>query len=142
MDSVSYTHESPNSADAFWKVLAAFTEIDWLVGPGNYEVGEHEGREARILKMQMPIVEFLINCGHDKRELSYGVVKNPFVPVDNYQATVTVETASDGGEGCVVLFRSTFELDEVPLEQVNQMLTSAYQMMGNQIDQSLAQPSS
>ena len=138
MDSVSYTHESPNSTEAFWKVLAAFTEIDWLVGPGNYEVGEHEGREARILKMQMPIVEFLISRDDDECVLSYGVMKNPFVPVDNYQATVTVEPAYDGGEGCVVHFRSTFDLDEVPLEQVNQMLTAAYQMMGNQIDQSLA----
>ena len=132
-DSVSFSHGSPHSADAFWQVLGAFTQIDWLVGPGNYRVGEHEGHQARVLSMETPIVEFLLGCDDDRRELRYGVLKNPFVPVDNYRARVTV---APDGDGCLVRFSSTFDLDEVPLEQVNQMLTAAYRMMANQIDRS------
>lgn len=133
-DSLSFSHRSPHPAAAFWQILGAFTEIDWLVGPGNYLVGEHEGHQARILSMETPIVEFLLGCDDDSRELRYGVLKNPFVPVDNYQATVTV---APDGDGCLVNFSSTFDLDEVPLEQVNQMLTAAYRMMANQIDRNL-----
>ena len=133
-ESVSFSHRSPHSADAFWRVLGAFTEIDWLVGPGNYQVGEHEGHQARILAMDTPIIEFLLGRDHDRRELRYGVVKNPFVPVDNYRATVTVAPDEDG---CRVCFSCTFDLDAAPLEQVSQMLTAAYQMMANQIDQNI-----
>ena len=132
---VSHSHSSRHSADAFWAVLGAFTEIDWLVGAGNYRVGEHEGRTARILGMEPPIVEFLLGCDDERRELRYGVVKNPFVPVDDYQATVNVEPC-DGG--CFVHFSARFDLDEVPFEQVNQMLTAAYQMMASRIDAELA----
>ena len=133
-ESVTFSHKSPHPADAFWQVLGAFTEIDWLVGPGNYRVGEHEGRQARILSMETPIVEFLLGCDAVSRELRYGVLKNPFVPVDNYQATVTVAPV---GDGCLISFSSTFDLDAVPLEQVNQMLTAAYRMMAGQIDRIL-----
>ena len=133
-NTVSHPHSSPHPADAFWKVLGAFTDIDWLVGAGNYRVGEHEGRTARILGMDTPIIEFLLGCDDERRELRYGVVKNPFVPVDNYQATVTVEPS---GEGCLVTFSAKFDLDEAPLEQVNQMLTAAYQMMAGRIDAEL-----
>ncbi len=130
-NAVSHSHSSPHPAAAFWQVLRAFTEIDWLVGAGNYQVGEHEGRTARVLNMDTPIVEFLLGCDDERRELRYGVVKNPFVPVDGYQATVTVEP-SDGG--CLVHFSATFELDEIPLEQVREMLTAAYRMMAGRID--------
>lgn len=132
---VSHSHSSQHSADAFWAVLGAFTEIDWLVGAGNYRVGEHEGRTARILGMDTPIVEFLLGCDDERRELRYGVVKNPFVPVDNYQATVTVEPSD---QGCFVHFSARFDLDQVPFEQVNEMLTAAYQMMASGIDAELA----
>ncbi len=135
-DSVSHSHKSPHPADSFWKVLGAFTEIDWLVGPGNYSVGEHEGRPARILKMDTPVVEFLLGCNDDRRELRYGVLKNPFVPVDNYRATVTVKPDA---EGCLVEFSATFDLDEVPLAQVREMLNSGYGMIASQIDGSLEQ---
>lgn len=134
-NAVSHSHSSPHPADAFWKVLRAFTEINWLVGAGNYRVGEHEGRTARILGMDTPIVEFLLGCDDERRELRYGVVKNPFVPVDDYQATVTVEPSD---KGCLVRFSARFDLDEVPFEQVNQMLTAAYQMMASRIDAELA----
>lgn len=133
-ESVSLSHHSPHSADVFWRVLGAFAEIDWLVGAGNYQVGEHEGRQARILAMETPIIEFLLSRDDDRRELRYGVVKNPFVPVDNYRATVTVASDEDG---CRVTFSSTFDLDATPLEQVSQMLTAAYRMMANQIDQNI-----
>lgn len=133
-DSVSHSHKSPHPADSFWKVLGAFTEIDWLVGPGNYSVGEHEGCPARILKMDTPVVEFLLGCNDDRRELRYGVLKNPFVPVDNYRATVTVKPDA---EGCLVEFSATFDLDEVPLAQVREMLNSGYGMIASQIDGSL-----
>ena len=128
---VSHSHSSRHSADAFWAVLGAFTEIDWLVGAGNYRVGEHEGRPARILGMDVPIVEFLLGCDDERRELRYGVVKNPFVPADNYEATVTVEPSD---KGCLVHFNARFDLDEVPFEQVKQMLTAAYQMMASRIE--------
>ena len=130
-NAVSHSHNSPHPVAAFWQVLRAFTEIDWLVGAGNYRVGEHEGRTARVLSMDTPIVEFLLGCDDERRELRYGVVKNPFVPVDSYQATVTVEPS---GGGCVVRFSATFDLDEVPLDQVNAMLTAAYRMMASRID--------
>ena len=133
-DSVSYSHKSPHPANAFWRVLGAFTEIDWLVGPGNYSVGEHRGHPARILKMDTPVVEFLLGRDEERRELRYGVLKNPFVPVDNYRATVTV--TPDAG-GCLVAFRATFDLDEVPLAQVSEMLNSGYGMIAGQIDASL-----
>ena len=128
---VSHSHSSRHSADAFWAVLGAFTEIDWLVGAGNYRVGEHEGCTARVLSMDTPIVEFLLGCDDERRELRYGVVKNPFVPVDDYQATVTVEPC-DGG--CLVHFSATFDLDQAPFGQVSEMLTAAYQMMASRID--------
>ena len=130
-NTVFHSHSSPHPAEAFWKVLRAFTEIDWLVGAGNYRVGEHEGRTARILSMDVPIVEFLLGCDDGRRELRYGVVKNPFVPVDNYQATVAVEA---GDKGCLVHFSARFDLDKAPFDQVNQMLTAAYQMMAGRID--------
>ena len=133
-DSVSFAYRSPHPADAFWQVLGAFTEIDWLVGAGNYQVGEHEGRQARILSMETPIVEFLLGRDDNSRELRYGVLKNPFVPVDNYRAIVTV---APDGDGCLVNFSSTFDLDDVPLEQVNPMLTAAYRMMADQIDRNV-----
>ena len=133
--SVTHSHSSPHSADAFWKVLGAFTEIDWLVGPGNYSVGEHEGHPARILNMTTPVVEFLLGCDDDRRELRYGVVKNPFVPVDNYQATTTVVPE---GEGCRVTFTATFDLDETPLAQVEEMLSAGYRLLAGQVDSSLA----
>lgn len=133
-NAVSHSHSSPHSADAFWSVLGAFTEIDWLVGAGNYRVGEYEGRTARILGMDTPIVEFLLGCDDGRRELRYGVVKNPFVPVDNYRATVTVEPSD---KGCFVHFSARFDLDEVPFEQVNEMLTAAYRMMASRIDAGL-----
>ena len=135
-DSVSFSHKSPHSADAFWQVLGDFTEIDWLVGPGNYSVGEHEGHPARILKMNTPVVEFLLGCDNERRELRYGVLKNPFVPVDNYRATVTVQPDA---EGCLVEFGATFDLDEVPLAQVSEMLNSGYGIIASQIDRSLDQ---
>ena len=131
---VSHSHSSPHSADAFWKVLRAFTEIDWLVGAGNYQVVEHDGHTARVLGMDAPIVEYLLGCDDEYRELRYGVVKNPFVPVDNYRATVTVEPSENG---CLVHFNGTFDLDEVPFDQVDQMLTAAYQMMASRIDSEL-----
>ena len=130
-NTVSHSHSSPHPADAFWKVLRAFTEIDWLVGAGNYRVGKHEGRKARILSMDTPIVEFLLGRDDERRELRYGVLKNPFVPVDNYQATVTVEPS---GGGCLVHFSATFDLDAAPFDQVNEMLRAAYQMMAGRID--------
>ena len=130
-NAVAHSHSSPHPAHAFWEVLRAFTEIDWLVGAGNYRVAEHEGRTARILSMDAPIVEFLLGCDDERRDLRYGVVKNPFVPVNNYQAAVTVEPSSGG---CVVRFSATFDLDEVPLGQVNEMLRVAYRMMANRID--------
>ena len=135
-DSVSYSHRSPHPAEAFWRILGAFTEIDWLVGPGNYSVGEHEGHTARILKMETPVVEFLLGRDDHRRELRYGVLKNPFVPVDNYRATVTVKP---GAEGCLVEFAATFDLDEVPLAQVTEMLNSGYGMIASQIDGRLDQ---
>ena len=134
-NAASHSHSSQHSPDAFWAVLGAFTEIDWLVGAGNYRVGEHEGRTARILGMDIPIVEFLLGCDDERRELRYGVVKNPFVPVDNYQATVTVAPSD---KGCLVHFSAKFDLDEVPFEQVNEMLTAAYQMMASRIDAELS----
>ena len=133
-DAVSHSHSSPHPADAFWKVLRAFTEIDWLVGAGNYHVVEHDGHTARVLGMDAPIVEYLLGCDDEYRELRYGVVKNAFVPVDNYRATVTVEPAD---EGCLVHFSAEFDLDEVPIEQVTEMLTAAYQMMAGRIDAEL-----
>ena len=133
-DSVSFEHDSAHSADAVWGVLGKFTQIDWMVGEGNYSTAEHDGREARVLKMATPIVEYLIACDDDKRKLSYGVVKNAFVPVDNYTATVRVTALT---AGCRVSFQAEFDLDEVPLDQVRQMLTGAYQMMANQIDAKL-----
>ncbi len=42
------------------------------------------------------------------RRFSYRVKKNPFVPYDDYHATVTVEAA---GVGARVTIESTFELD-------------------------------
>ena len=135
-DSLSFSHKSPHPADAFWRVLGAFTEIDWLVGPGNYSVSEHEGRPARILKMDTPVIEFLLGCDEARRELRYGVLKNPFVPVDNYRATVTVQPDA---QGCLVEFSATFDLDEVPLAQVTEMLNSGYGMIASRIDGSLGQ---
>ena len=131
MNTVSHSHRSPHPADAFWKILRAFTEIDWLVGAGNYRVAQHEGRTARVLSMDTPIVEFLLGCDDERRELRYGVVKNPFVPVDNYRATVSVKP---GDGGCAIHFGATFDLDEVPFDQVSGMLTAAYQMMAARID--------
>ena len=134
--SVSFEHKSAHSAEAVWGVLGDFTQIDWMVGAGNYSIGEHDGHEARILKMATPVVEYLLARDDRERELRYGVVQNPFVPVNNYRARVRVTAAA---QGCCVSFRSEFDLDEVPLDQVQQMLTGAYQMMANQVDTKLGE---
>ncbi|MEE2784064.1 MAG: SRPBCC family protein [Pseudomonadota bacterium] len=135
METVTYVHTSLHDAEEFWRILGAFFEIDWLVGPGNYTVGEHDGHPARILTMQTPVVEYLLAADEEGKELRYGVLKNPFVPVDGYEATVNVEALP---AGCSVTFHATFELDEEPLEKVVEMLSGAYRMMAGQIDNLLA----
>ena len=135
METLTYVHTSPHDAEEFWRILGAFFEIDWLVGAGNYTVGEHDGHPARILTMQTPVVEYLLAADDGRKELRYGVLKNPFVPVDGYEATVNVEALP---VGCSVTFQATFELDEEPLERVGEMLSGAYRMMAGQIDNLLA----
>ena len=135
MEKLTYVHRSRHDAEEFWRILGAFFEIDWLVGAGNYTVGEHDGRPARILSMQTPVVEYLLGVDDEMKELRYGVLKNAFVPVDGYEASVSVEALP---VGCSVTFNATFELDEEPLERVREMLSGAYQMMASQIDNLLA----
>jgi len=134
-ESVSFSHRSPHTADACWGVLRAFTEIDWLIGPGNYTVGEQDGRPARIMNTEPPVVEYLLGSNDDRRELRYGILKCPFVPVDNYEAAMSVQPDS---EGCLVTLSSTFNLAEVPLAQVQEMLTSGYRLLVTRMDESLA----
>ena len=62
------------------------------------------------------------------------MLKNAFVPVDDYRAKVTVATRGNRG---IVTFESTFKIDAVPVDEVNAMLTGAYQMMGDRIEASL-----
>ena len=118
-----------------WALLADFTSLQWLPGPRNVTEGLHDGCTARVLHFDEgsgvdPIVEYLLSVDPSSMRLQYGVVRNPFVPVDGYRAEVNVCVS---GKGSTLRFTGRFERPEDP-EQVEQMLIGAYQMMTTSIE--------
>ena len=118
-----------------WALLADFTNLQWLPGPSKVTEGLHDGYPARVLHFEEgagvdPIVEYLFSVDPQSMRLEYGVVRNPFVPVDGYRAEVNL-CVSD--KGSALRFTGRFERPEDP-EQVEQMLLGAYQMMTTSID--------
>jgi hypothetical protein len=121
-----------------WALLADFTNLQWLPGPSKVTEGLHDGYPARVLHFEEgtgvdPIVEYLFSVDPQSMRLEYGVVRNPFVPVDGYRAEVNL-CVSD--KGSALRFTGRFERPEDPEdpEQVEQMLLGAYQLMTTSID--------
>ena len=121
-----------------WALLADFTNLQWLPGPSKVTEGLHDGYPARVLHFEEgagvdPIVEYLFSVDPQSMRLEYGVIRNPFVPVDGYRAEVNL-CVSD--KGSALRFTGRFERPEDPEdpEQVEQMLLGAYQMMTTSID--------
>lgn len=107
----SYTQTLDAPADRVWATFSRFGDIDWLPGIERVEVsGDGVGmiRSLYITGLDAPIDETLESVDDADRRFSYRVKKNPFVPYDDYHATVTVEVAGDGAR---VTIESTFELD-------------------------------
>lgn len=122
------------SPERVWALVRDFTAVPWLAGPSNVSESEYEGRLARVLEFGEgsgiePIVEYLLDVNPKRRTLQYGVVRNPFVPVDGYRAVIEVETA---GDATLLRFTGSFEESGDP-DQVRQLLLGAYQMMAQGI---------
>ena len=133
MANATFTCWIDHDAQAVWRLLSAFTEIPWMMGMEEVTVGQHQGHVARFLHMSGidPITEYLLNTDEENQRLQYGVVKNPFVPVDDYQATIAV---SDTEGGSQLTFNSTYQLDGQSEEELSQMLQGFYQMMATSMD--------
>jgi hypothetical protein len=133
MANASYTCRIDHDNQAVWRLLSAFTEIPWMMGMEEVTVGEHHGHVARFLHMPgiEPITEYLLNIDESNQSLQYSVVKNPFVPVDDYQATIAV-SANEGGT--LLSFDATYRLDGQSEEEISQMLQGFYQMMATSMD--------
>ena len=107
----SYTQSLDVPADRVWATFSRFGEIGWLPGIERVEVaGAGVGmiRSLYITGLDAPIEETLESLDDLHRRFSYRVKKNPFVPYNDYHATVTVEVA---GPGARVTIESTFALD-------------------------------
>jgi len=123
-----------HSPERVWAVVQDFTAVPWLAGPSNVSESEYEGCLARVLEFGEeagiePIVEYLLDVDPKRRTLQYGVVRNPFVPVDGYRALIEVEATGDATR---LRFTGSFEEPGDP-DQVQQLLLGAYQMMAQGI---------
>ncbi len=103
-------------ADTVWAILGRFGDIGWLPGPERVEtIGAGVGmtRLLHIPGMEAPVEETLVALDDEGHQFSYRVKRNPFVPYDNYQATVGVSAAQ---AGCLVQFRSIFDIDQTAID--------------------------
>ena len=118
-------------------ILSDFLNIPWMPGIDQCEVSEHQGLPARILHVpgMESITEFLVSKSEIDRKLVYGVLRSTLMPIDEYRAEVTVSEAPDG---CTVQFEGSFNADGSEFEQIEGLLTGAYQMMAEAIDQYLS----
>ena len=83
-------------------------------------------------------MEYLIAKDDAAHSLRYGVLRNPFVPVDGYEAEVRITPAA---EGATLSFKSQFTLDaDADEAAIKQGLIGAYQLMAESADQRLASP--
>ena len=109
-----------NAAPAeLWALCGNFGEVGWLPGPERVEtVGEGVGmtRRLHIPGLEEPIEETLESFDEARRQLSYRVKKNPFVPYENYRARLSVEAAEAGSQ---VRIESSFELDPAALAEAD-----------------------
>ena len=137
MSQVEYQHHSAHGQAQLWGLLSSFLELDWMPGLLRVVEDKHEGYTARLLYMgdQEPIVEYLLERDEPGCRFRYGVLKNPFVPVDDYVAEVSIKPE---GEGSLVTFNSQFTLGDADEAEVRMMLTGAYKMMAEAADEHLA----
>ena len=136
MHTIEYEHQSTYSQARLWEVFGNFLDVSWLPGPDRVVVGEYDGREARFLVIDHEmIVEYLLEMDEPGHRLRYGVLKNLYVPVHDYEAELRV---TKDGKGAKVSFKAQFNLADVPEEEVRQMLSGAYQLMAESADQCLA----
>lgn len=136
MHTIEYEHQSPHSQARLWGIFGDFLDVSWLPGPDRVVVGEYDGKEARFLVIDHEmIVEYLLEMDKPGRRLRYGVLKNLYVPVHDYEAELRV---TKDGKGAKVSFKAQFNLADVPEEEVRQMLMGAYQLMAESADQCLA----
>ncbi len=130
--------ESPHSPDRVWQVLGAFTDVSWLPGVERAEIVQRSGRTTRLLfitGMDTPVEEQLISQDDARHCMTYHVVKNPFVPYEEYQAEVRLGPA---GSGTLISFKSGFLVAEGELEAARTNLFGAYQMMVDAVNETLA----
>lgn len=117
------------SLDKVWQILGAFTEVDWLPGIEGVEVVDRAGRVTRILSisgLDAPIEEQLISRDEVRHYLKYHVVKNAFVPYEDYVVKMTLEA---GDDGTLVSFKASFQFEEATLETARTALVGVYQII-------------
>jgi hypothetical protein len=131
--SAQYVCRIDQEASVVWRLLREFTEIPWMMGVQEVSAGNYQGHIARMLHMPgiEPITEYLLDLDDEQQSLQYGVVKNPFVPVDGYKATIAVNC--DDGQ-TQLSFSSSYEQGDQAAEEITQMLEGFYQMMATSID--------
>jgi hypothetical protein len=139
----SYTQSLNLPADRVWARFSRFGEISWLPGIERVEVsGDGVGmiRSLYIPGLDDPIEETLESLDDAHRQFSYRVKKNPFVPYNEYHATVTVEAAGPGAPSVTkVTIESTFTLDPMAADAAasdddrdrtaREALSGSYKMM-------------
>ena len=126
-----------HSLDRVWEVLGAFFEVDWLPGIEGVEVVRRAGHDTRLLSiagLDTPVEEQLISRDEARHYLKYHVVKNAFVPYEDYEAEMTL---APGEEGTLVHFKSSFQCEEVALEAARTSLVGIYQFMIDAVDTQL-----
>ena len=118
-----------HSLDRVWQVLGAFFEADWLPGVEAVEVVNRAGRDTRLLSisgLDTPIEEQLISRDEARHYLKYHVVKNAFIPYEDYEAEMTLVPFDAGTR---VNFKSSFQCEEAALEAAHTALVGIYQFM-------------
>lgn len=100
MGSVKVEAEFDAPAEEVWSLLRDFGDLGWMPGPPQLTTeGEGEGMLRRIAMGPKQIVERLDARDDEARTLSYAILENNPLPVDDYRATMKV---SESGDGCAL----------------------------------------
>lgn len=116
------------SDDALWGVVKDFGEVSWLDDDCTCELeGEGVGMLRRIsLRGGEPACERLDALREDERAIDYSILSGNPMPIDDYRASMRVESLPDG-RGKLV-WRSTFEAREgVPEDKALRSVRRLYE---------------
>ena len=101
MPSITVSKQITAPAEAVWALLADFADVTWIPGAAKVEVeGEGPGMSRKIYGAgDTPIVETLLWVEPEHRRLAYEIANNP-MPVNRFEAVVSVTGPDDTGDGC------------------------------------------